>query len=1851
MSLEIKYRDCAIYSLAAQQNAYELFGKMRLVYSLDTDEGEQPIYKNLTVKLESDGNFIKPESWEISQISPGQSLSLQERRIHIKHETLLQLTDPVEVQFKLSITSSDHAENILYEVTDLITILPFNFWGGYSRQPELLAAFVKPNGVYVESLVKSVTELLEKSGYGRTADGYQSNDREKPYQMVAALWNIIGAQKIAYVSPPPSYVYQGQMIRMASAISNRRMGACLDLSVLFASCLECMGLNTVIALTQDHAFVGVWLIDKMFPLLTNDEPMELRKRVDSYDLVFFETTMVTNSVLPTFRQACDHARSLIAEEVSDEFVYAIDIAQARSNKISPLATHEERAEETIADQVNQVLAQPPVLPPVRLEEQVIDETPETRIQVWQRKLLDLTKRNSLLSFKERSAGVRIFCPDIGRMEDLLSERKTFSFNSSEQTPFNDRSNETFRLITGNSLHEEYAKEQLELDRLTSNVGKKKLENTLVSLMRGAKNDLEEGGANTLFIALGMLSWKESEESSQSYKAPLILLPVKLTRKSANSPVKLTQLMGEDPLFNLTLIEFLQVQYEINLGIFREKLPEDSAGLDVEGIWKIVREAISEQPGFEVVPECVVARFSFAKYLMWKDLKDRTSELQNNPFVDHLIERPKESYQQDYYFMNPEEVDDKIKPTELFAPLNCDSSQLVAIEASGRPQDFVLEGPPGTGKSETIANMIAHNLALGRKVLFVAEKIAALNVVYDRLKKVGLEHLALELHSNKANKKEVLNQLKVASNKREVEDSANWLKDAKKLERDKRKINSIVKDLHELSIYKVSARQAIAITAKHETPFQLDWKGALADCPVKDAKHLEKLKDLSERAGIAYQDISDLDINQFTPVTAISWSHAWQTSLLGNAYSLTEQIDLIYPQITTLLSHFLITLSTPTVKDLESCDAIAELFSMTQQECIGFAHGKGIPAKLERLKALAEKKGELDQVLTIISHLVTPEKLLASPMEEWLSWVAESNTSWVKRLFVKGKINKEAKKIGFQKFKDLSILTEISDAKHLASEIVSLSSEFTQDDIWADWRTPPELLHAKYNRGCKINALIKSVVRLADDPGEVLTAIKTKFIDGRDFLDESRLATDVYSYEKTRSRLKVVLQESEETSINFFTNDLIQSGVSEKLKYIIKHDTKLKPWVEWNKVKLECQKEHLSTLIQALEHGSLSYNDTKTNFFTAFCRWLAPRMIDDKEELRTFKSSLHNKRLQSFRELDQKVAETTSKYISALHAQKMPDIRSKENATHFKTLTHEFGKKMRHKAIRVLFEETGERLLELCPCLMMSPLSVAQFLPTDFNAFDVVIFDEASQITTWDAVGAIARGKNVIVVGDPKQMPPSNYFNSSANGDGENEEDLESVLDQALVAGLPHKRLMGHYRSKHESLIAFSNSKYYENSLITYPSSDTKSSAVSLKRVNGLYAKGKGRNNVIEAQAVVNEVLRRLSDPHLAQDSIGIVTLNSDQQKTILDLLDKARREHPEIEPYFQDTDERGALFVKNLESVQGDERAVILLSLTYGPTELEANAMSMNFGPLNKQGGERRLNVAITRATTEVVVFASFDSSMIDLSRTSATAVEHLKHYLEYAERGVSALAEQSIADHGIDHFDSDFEEAVAWDLREKGWKVQTQVGVSKFRIDLGVIHPDSPGKYLAGVECDGATYHSLPSARDRDRTRQLVLEGLGWSLIRIWSTDYFHDSKAVIENVDKQLKELLLKTHIQEEMGLNEEHEISVATKSRIDKVTNTSELSVKEIASEKKELNNLTSDEIQQSVIKALQDCPNQSCTENSLISKVLKQLEIVTRGKPREAFQACLNKNVDVLIRKDIIRRYTATNTRLKLITQTE
>ncbi|MCI0395488.1 MAG: DUF3320 domain-containing protein, partial [Chloroflexi bacterium] len=455
------------------------------------------------------------------------------------------------------------------------------------------------------------------------------------------------------------------------------------------------------------------------------------------------------------------------------------------------------------------------------------------------------------------------------------------------------------------------------------------------------------------------------------------------------------------------------------------------------------------------------------------------------------------------------------------------------------------------------------------------------------------------------------------------------------------------------------------------------------------------------------------------------------------------------------------------------------------------------------------------------------------------------------------------------------------------------------------------------------------------------------------------------------------------------------------------------------------------------------------------------------------------------------------------------------------LLREFEKKRRHLPIRKLMGLAGNAIQTIKPVFMMSPLSIPMFLPPGTLNFDLIVFDEASQVRPVEAFGAILRGPQTVVVGDSRQLPPTNFFNQVLEVDEETESltaDLESVLGLFAAQGAPQRMLRWHYRSRHESLITVSNYEFYDNKLVVFPSPDAAKEEVGVVfhyLPDTAYDRGRSSTNEQEAQVVAKAVMDHArTRPDL---TLGVAAFSIGQMQMIQDQLEILRRRDASCEWYFN-AHPFEPFFVKNLENVQGDERDVIFISVGYGRTA--DGQISMNFGPLNKDGGERRLNVLITRARLRCEIFTNLTADDLDLNRTNARGIVALKRYLKYAETGRLDIPTASGGEP-----DSPFEEQVASALRQQGYEIATQVGSAGFWIDLAVKDKVQPGRYLLGIECDGATYHSARSARDRDRLRQEVLENMGWQIHRIWSTDWFRNPTRELRRAVKAIEGVKVKS------------------------------------------------------------------------------------------------------------------------------
>ena len=561
---------------------------------------------------------------------------------------------------------------------------------------------------------------------------------------------------------------------------------------------------------------------------------------------------------------------------------------------------------------------------------------------------------------------------------------------------------------------------------------------------------------------------------------------------------------------------------------------------------------------------------------------------------------------------------------------------------------------------------------------------------------------------------------------------------------------------------------------------------------------------------------------------------------------------------------------------------------------------------------------------------------------------------------------------------------------------------------------------------------------------------------------------------------------------------------------------LRDWSSWNLAVEKARRAELSLVIENYRNGKLKNEEVIDSFRKGVYRLSAEFIISSDANLSAFNGKLFETKIRKYKEKTKYFGELTKAELFSKLASSIPSFTQEASqSSEIGILQRAIRNKGRGMSVRKLFDLIPNLLPRLCPCMLMSPISVAQYFDVDQSKFDLVVFDEASQMPTCEAVGAIARGKNVIVVGDPKQMPPTNFF-STTNFDEENaeKEDLESILDDCLALSIPSKHLLWHYRSKHESLIAFSNSNYYDNKLLTFPSPDDLATKVNNVHVPGFYDRGKTRQNRFEATAIVEEVIRRLSDPVLSQRSIGIVTFSSAQQNLIDDLLNEALKLRPDLDAIASESSE--PIFIKNLENVQGDERDVILFSMGYGPDK--EGRISLNFGPLNREGGWRRLNVAVSRARYEMKVYSTLRSDQIDITRTTSEGVAGIKAFLEYSEKGKMVLSQK---DYSRKSKTNSFEKLVADEIQKLGYSVHTDIGCSGYRIDLGIVNPEKPKEYLLGILTDGENYKSAKTARDREVVRADVLRLLGWNIYKLWSPDWWDNPQKVLQDIITTIKEV----------------------------------------------------------------------------------------------------------------------------------
>jgi len=1723
-------------SYAMSQNAIPVLRELNV-----TNRGDAEL-EDLTLRV-----ALQPEVaalWErrIPALAQGSTYGVDDVPLAFDHQQLMNLGERVLGRCQIELL---RGEDVVSRKQLDLELLAYNEWRA-DTLPQLLAAFVQPNHPVIAETLLLAREPLQQLTGDPSLEGYQSRDPARVRAMARAVYQTMQELGITYSSPPASFRKAGQKVRTPDQLLGQHMGTCLDLALFYAACLEQVGLMPVLVVLEGHAFAGVWL-EKDHPrgVLWDDVAM-VRNEVDADQLLLVDSSPVASRPAVPFERAVQAARGLLTAS----FDYMVDVACAREEHVLPLPARVERGRFQAAPEVL-VRAEP--LDPAterrvqqllrsaeqkaaasaqpQQEKPEIPEDARERLERWRTRLLDLSLRNRLLNVRLASV-IRLVPPDLAVLEDELVSGTSFGLRPrlqaySDQDP---RSAEIFRAHTGGDPLAELTRKGLENGELFTHLDEDGLDQRLKALARAGRESLEEGGVQTIFIGLGILCWYEADSSQQERLAPLLLLPVELHRKSAREHYRL-RLADEESLFNTTLIEKLKQDFGIDIPELSGDLPADDAGLDVPLILNHVRQAIRGMRRWEVKSEVVLGQFSFSKLLMWRDLGANAHHMLESEVVRHLARGAKAAFPDQGPFPAEQELDTKLDLSDFPCPKDADSSQLAAIEAAREGKTFVLQGPPGTGKSQTITNLVAASLAQGRSVLFVSEKMAALDVVHRRLAQVGLGDFCLELHSNKARKKAVLEQLGATLEREPQRAGEDWGQLTTELAAEAEELNGYLDALHRPRPQGYSAFTGMSqLAGLRDVPqLQLD----LGSPASLTRDRLRQLESLVEALNTALAEVGDPATHPFTASHLRSFDPALVQSLPRQCATALAALKELREAAADASRLALDGIVLDTSKQLAAVAAVASAVVRSSRPRLALLREADVEAAGTQLQTLAAAGGRSAALTTDLAKR-WDQALFDLDLQGLLARYRRWGASFFLLAFVMlwGARATLRRVLRAAKLPSAgSILGDLEQALESRRLLEEVQRAAPAVQAW----TGPVLVAegASWERvhDHAVSAVeLRSRLRAAELPRPVIERISllaSREGDDEPGAEAARAGLGRYAraWDAFAAARDGLLQTLEADADGAFGAD---AGFFERATSVLRswsdRPQLLREMTHLRTEQANARARGLEGLSQALLSGMLAPERAIPSLRRSFHTAWVNATVRDEPVLSSFSGRQRADRIDRFASLDRRFIAAGGAHVAGRLTTRLP--RSGGTGGEMGVLRRELQKQRRHLPIRKLFEQIPTLLRRLKPCLLMSPLSVAQYLDPKQPPFDLVVFDEASQIPVPDAIGAIARGRQLIVVGDSKQLPPTNFFGRSHDMDEDEKvaedsvEELESILDECLAAQLPEQSLKWHYRSQHETLIAFSNHHYYDNRLFTFPSADDRRHVMGVSHVavpDGVYESGTNRHNKREAEVLVHEVVRRLRDPRERTRSIGVVTFSQAQMSLIDTLLDEARRKHPEIEPYFGEV-VREHLFVKNLESVQGDERDVILFSVGYGPNQ--AGKISMNFGPLNREGGERRLNVAVTRARQQLIVFSTLRADQIDLRRTRATGAHHLRHFLDYAERGPKAIAQATVVEPGAD-FDSPFEKQVHAMLSARGWDVDAQVGCSGYRIDLAVRDPDHAGRYLAGVECDGAYYHSAHTARDRDRLRQGVLESLGWTLLRIWSTDFWYDAEAAIDAVHRRLVEL----------------------------------------------------------------------------------------------------------------------------------
>ena len=1706
---------------------------------------------------------------------------------------LAYLDDTTSADVIVTVRDADgHIQSQRFE----ILVLARNQWR--ADLMEITAAFVQAGHPAIPAIHAAASQILEQRTGSGSLEDYQSGP-ERAIEIANAIYDALSQRIPTYLTSPPTeheFDLEGQRVRPLDMLLETGQGNCIELACAFAACTYAAGIEPVIFLLHGHAFGGFYVhprqegrswnkaltteFSSIINVIQQGSVLPLETTAIASDTSFSDAIRLVEKHFVERSVSCGWCGSLVSQgrppHDAPHMEAVLDVARARAEGVLSLPAR------TVSDGqeilvIDQGFNQPPLIerrdPTTR---RLLPTSVPVRVQKWKTALLDLSRRTPLISFNALDKGIELLSlPDqIGEIEDYLVDGGTIRIFGDDDinnviqaagvTSWVSAAEEDIRgiwrgaravpgaiaqprprtqkqgLPSQNSEERPAASGDLPKEPSLPGRGPKAKDQQVAvpdrarDLLRKARTAEADTGVNTLHLALGRVTWPFNgvQAPDPVVSSPVFLVPIRMQVPRGDKPPAIA--MAEDAVTtpNYSLIEALRKQFGLRLAWFDDDMADDS-GLDIaRGLDEIRREFMAAglaDKGLRVDNVAAVGLFPFQKVRLWKDLNDHWKGFLDNPVVKHLVEVGTGAFQDpaDPDGLGIPDYDD----TTLLNPQPADGAQTRAIVRALAGQSFVLEGPPGTGKSQTITNLLANALSRGMKVLFVAEKPDARSVVRERLQGVGLDPFCLDLHDQGSGPQQIKDQLRDALDFRpkDIEDKWESLND---------RYQTVVEVLSGYrSRVHGSTTNGKSYFDAFESLLEIGLEPiapigrGLVDVPAEEVAGIKRVL---------------RELPSFAEAAQVRQGHPWAFSDLSSIESLER--DQLADAVQRVASNLAAVSEAPTPWS----SAFAECQSLNDLHVVlGCARlvdqGSAPSSNLWRAISRSDWQQNVDHALNTLgvalalaSELGFDATVLARDLRTQSSVVAAAANS-----FVMGRKGKIAAALGDLAATPAFATLAPAEVAATFDQLASASDDYRQsvDRLRScegmDVRTLQNPVDARVLQELRQRAWDLHAVGTTKESGSALGGrVETCLAEDRPL---PRLE-QVMEFAWSLGALHDMTNASPKSTTEWLAGRSVGEAAQESLAtWQAGLDGRsfmaLRRWADLRSHTAPLEGPVLADFRAALLDGTIPADEAMDAFDRALLSAVLT-VVGEEQNFDVFDQARQDRLVQRFTQLTEERQELLRDLIPArLHASRRFD--SSSNAGSVANLRTELASTRRGaRSVRQLISKYPQLISELTPCFLMGPDSVAKFIPAGSITFDLIVFDEASQIRVEEAIGTMGRGQGVVVVGDSRQMPPSSAFVSRASGGEEDEfsledldaptEDAESILEETVEAGLPREMLAWHYRSRDEVLISFSNEKYYDRKLGTFPAPivDRPGVGITYHRVNGQFLHqtkdvsgrsdaemearhgGKAQTNPLEADAIVSEVQRHLHDPELAGYTLGIVTLNKNQADHVEAKL--RQTQDPAILSLLDHEDPTQRLLVLNLESVQGRERDIIILGTSFS-NRAGTDKMPLNFGPLTNKGGERRLNVAITRARRQVIIYSSFDPEQ--LKDAKSLGVKHLYEYLMLAQK---ASQDRDALDVSQAPQPDPYIDQVAAALEDAGLTVRVGYGLSNFKVDIAVGSPTVPGAWLVGVLLDGREWAKRSLVLDRDGLPVTVLTRLmDWPAVaRVWLPSWRRDPQEVVGGI-----------------------------------------------------------------------------------------------------------------------------------------